>query len=139
MGCRFCSLGESEQPRVIAELNHCVVIFSNPRLVPGHLLVIPKRHVEHLSELSKDEREEIFNTTIEYQERILKNVASGCDIKQHDRPFLPENDLKVDHLHFHLVPREFADELYQTCHRHERKLFAPLIPEEISSYSKLLI
>lgn len=137
MTCRFCNLSENEHQRVIAEHSHCVVIFSNPRLVPGHLLVIPKRHVLHLSELEADERKELFDVAITYQDRLLK-VAAGCDIKQHNRPFLPESDLKVDHVHVHLIPREFEDELYQKCHRHERELFKPLISNEITNYKALL-
>ena len=45
-------------------------MFSNPRLMEGHLLVIPKRHVEKLSELNEEERKELFDTVIEYQEKI---------------------------------------------------------------------
>ena len=98
--------------------------------MPGHLLVVPKRHVLRLSELNDVERKELFDVTISYQEKILKNIASGCDIKQHNRPFLPENDLKVDHLHIHLQPRELNDELYLKSHVHDREIFKPLTDSE---------
>jgi diadenosine tetraphosphate (Ap4A) HIT family hydrolase len=101
--------------------------------MPGHLLVIPKRHVLSLSELIDAERKELLDVTIEYQEKILKHVASGCDIKQHNRPFLPENDLKVDHVHIHLQPREFEDELYLKAHIHDREIFKPLEESERES------
>jgi Diadenosine tetraphosphate (Ap4A) hydrolase and other HIT family hydrolases len=99
--------------------------------MPGHLLVIPKRHVEHLHDLSLEERAELFKVVITLQQRILERFASGCDIRQHNRPFLPENDLKVDHLHVHLQPREMEDELYQKSQRFDRKVFAPLPDGEI--------
>ncbi len=49
---------------------------------------------------------------LEFQDYILENVASGCDIRQHCKPFLPESRLKVNHVHFHVLPREFQDELF---------------------------
>jgi len=98
--------------------------------MPGHTLVIPKRHVEKPSELTHEERKEIFDTTLELQDIILKNLSSGCDISQHCRPFLPESRLKVNHVHFHLKPREFKDEFYQKCMAKEAELFKDLDHEE---------
>ncbi len=128
--CRFCNLENTEKQRVLSVHDYCLVIFSNPRLMPGHLLVIPKRHVLSLSELTDVERGELFNVTIEYQEKILKHLASGCDIKQHNRPFLKENDLKVDHVHIHLQPRDFEDELYLKSGIYDREIFKPLLDAE---------
>jgi len=102
----------------------------------GHVLVIPKRHVEKLSELSKEEREELLNETITIEEKLLTKV-SGVDISQHYRPFIPENPLKVDHLHVHLRPRELNDELYEKVQIYEKTIFAPLTEEEIGEYKTL--
>jgi diadenosine tetraphosphate (Ap4A) HIT family hydrolase len=106
--------------------------------MPGHLLVVPKRHVLHLSDLNDSEQKELFDTAIRYQEKILNNIASGCDLKQHNRPFLPENDLKVDHVHVHLQPREFEDELYTKSQIYDREIFKPLEQEEIEKILPLL-
>jgi diadenosine tetraphosphate (Ap4A) HIT family hydrolase len=94
--------------------------------MPGHLIVIPKRHVLGLSELNEAERKELLDVAIKYQGRILNSIASGCDIKQHNRPFILENDLKVDHVHIHLQPRELNDELYLKSHVHDKDLYKPL-------------
>lgn len=123
MDCPFCDILEKEKKKVISERKNCFVIFSNPRLMKGHLLVIPKRHVEKLSVLSDEEQREIFDTVIEFQERILAKVSSGCDVRQNCRPFQKQDDLKIDHLHFHLQPRELFDELYEKCQVHERDVF----------------
>jgi histidine triad (HIT) family protein len=136
--CRFCGLEHNEKQRVLSIHEYCIVIFSNPRLMPGHLLVIPKRHVLSLSELDDAEQKELFDVTIAYQGKILKNIASGCDIKQHNRPFLPENDLKVDHVHIHLQPRDFEDELYLKAHIHDREIFKPLLEAEREKLQALL-
>ncbi len=138
MGCRFCNLEEKESHRILEVLQYCTVIFSNPRIMPGHLLVVPKRHVLGLYELTSDERKEIFDTTIRYQEKIIEHIASGCDIKQHNRPFIVESDLKVDHVHIHLQPRTLNDELYLKSQIHDRELFKPLSQEEAQRLRLLL-
>lgn len=138
MECAFCEINK-EKTRIIKQGKHCYVCFSNPRLMPGHLLVISKRHVEKMTELNKEEREELINLVIEFQEKILNNVAGGCDIKQNYRPFQVQDALKLDHLHIHLLPREFEDELYEKSQIFEKDIFKPLTQEEINKISKLLI
>lgn len=105
--------------------------------MPGHLLVVPKRHVEKISNLNKNEQEELFKTIIEFQEKILSKVASGCDIRQNYRPFQKQSRLKVHHLHFHLHPRELFDELYEKCQVFEKDVFKDLFSEELDKMLKI--
>ncbi len=128
MSCPFCEINP-QKTFVIEDKEFCRVIFSNPRLKPGHLLVIPKRHVEKPFELNEAERREIFDTVLEYQKKILEKMASGCDIRQNCRPFLPESEIKVDHVHFHLLPREMSDEIHLATSG-QSALFSPLSEEE---------
>ncbi len=134
--CPFCNINK-EKNRIIKAGKYVWVIMSNPRLVEGHLLVVPKRHVEKLSELNNDEKDELVNTTIEFQELILKKYASGCDIRQNCRPFQKESKLKVNHLHIHLQPRELFDELYKVSQIYEKELFKDLGDKEIKKFTKL--
>jgi len=133
MQCPFCDI-QKEKTRIILEKELTYVAFSNPRLMPGHLLVIPKRHSEKLSELTLPERQELFDTLVETQKKILELYASGCDIRQNARPFLPQGRLKVDHVHFHVQPREFKDALYQKSQQFETELFQDLPPEEQAEF-----
>ncbi|PIZ88519.1 MAG: hypothetical protein COX90_04175 [Candidatus Nealsonbacteria bacterium CG_4_10_14_0_2_um_filter_38_17] len=66
MDCPFCNINK-EKTRIIKEGKNVFVVFSNPRLVKGHLLVIPKRHVVKISELNAKEKKELFDTVIEFQ------------------------------------------------------------------------
>ena len=99
MTCPFCEKN-IDKKSIVKKGKTVIVFLSDPRLVKGHLLVVPRRHVEKLSELTKAEQEELFRTVIEYQEKILSLFASGCDIRQNYRPFQKQNGLKVHHLHF---------------------------------------
>lgn len=140
MECPFCSTGlEKTKNEIIANKKFVRVIFSNPRLMPGHLLVIPKSHVERLSELNEAERKELFGTIIEFQEKILNTIASGCDVREHYRPFQKQDALKVNHIHFHLQPRELFDELYEKTQVFEKNIFQSLPSEELEELKKLLI
>ena len=106
MNCPFCDLKEE---RIIEETKNTFTILSNPAIVKGHLLVIPKRHAEKLSELNGDEKIELFNQVIKMQEILLRKF-SGCDIRQNYRPFQAQDSLKVNHLHIHLQHnRDTAD------------------------------
>lgn len=137
MNCPFCII-DKVKTKVLKEGKSYFVALSNPRLVPGHLLVIPKRHLERPSQLTQKERKEIFNAIIELEEKILKKFSSGCDIKTHYRPFIKQGWVKVDHLHFHLHPRNPEDELYQKTQIYEKDLWQDLSEEETEKFSKLL-
>ena len=138
MDCPFCSIIKTKD-RIIKECKYCFVILSNPRLVPGHLLVIPKRHVEKTSQLNKKERDEIFRIIIKFEEKILKKFSSGCDIRSHYRPFMKQSWVKVDHIHFHLQPREFKDELYQKAQKYEMDVWKEISKEEKEKFNKLFV
>lgn len=138
MNCRFCTLKEDEAGRILNETEYTLTVLSNPRLMIGHTLVIPKRHVEKLSELSKEEREAVFQEVMRVEEKLLANGAGGCDITQHYRPFIPENALKVNHLHFHVRPRELDDELYAKSQIFERDIFQHISDEEVVKYKQVL-
>jgi len=136
MDCPFCEI-DKERTRVVKRGKHVLVILSDPRLVDGHLLVMPTRHVERLAELSAEERGELLNTVVKFQEKILSKFAAGCDIRSNYRPFIKQNDLKVNHLHFHLLPRELEDDLYQRCQKFEKEIFKRLTKEELEKFYKL--
>lgn len=136
MVCPFCKINE-KKTKIIKNSNSAFVCLSNPRLMPGHLLVIPKRHIEKISQLNNKEKQEIFDLLAEFQEKILKNIADGCDIRQNFRPFLRQNKVKIDHIHFHLQPRFFKDELYKNRQAGEKPLFKKLSIKEIRKITQL--
>jgi len=132
--CPFC---KQDKSLLIKDGKLVYVQLSDPRLVDGHLLVIPKRHVERLAELTEEERKEIFDMTAEFQDKVLGRFSAGCDVKQNCRPFLSQSRLKVDHLHIHLLPREFEDELYTKSMIFEKEIFRNLTDEERIRFVKL--
>ncbi len=139
MGCVFCEIIDGKKPgEVISETKNTIAILSNPALMKAHCLVIPKRHVEKLSNLSEEERKELINEVIKIQEILLKKF-SGCDIKQNYRPFQKQDELKVDHLHVHLQPRELFDEYYEKSQVYEGNIFRDLSESELKKVKEFIL
>ncbi len=134
--CPFCDVKQKE--RVLKDNEHASVLLSNPRKVPGHFLVIPKRHVEKPWELTKDELNDIFELIFFIEQKIIGKLGDGCDVRQNYRPFMKQGSLTVHHVHFHVIPRSFQDYIYSVVEKYETNLFADLDPTEAAAVSKLL-
>ncbi len=134
--CPFCNLTE-EKDHIIKTTEYSIALLSNPRLMEGHSLVIPKRHAEKLADLAKEELDDLMQLVIATEENILK-TAPGCDIRQNYRPFQAASNLKVHHLHIHLQPRSLNDDLYQRCQKFETEIFEPLSKGEAAEMTKAL-
>lgn len=132
--CPFCA----RKDLVLKENDQALVVLSNPRKVPGHLLVMPKRHVEKPWELTSQELAAVFELIFFIEERIIGKLGEGCDIRQNYRPFIPQSRLKKDHLHFHVLPRSLNDYLYKVSEVYETDLFADLDDTERDAVVKLL-
>ena len=98
------------------------MILSNPLKVENHLLVIPKRHVEMPWELTDVERVDIFSLINAIEPHLVKKYG-GCDVRQNCRPFMEQSRYKVNHVHFHLIPRSRNDALYERVEKYETDIF----------------
>ncbi len=124
--------------RILKENKLASVILSNPRKVPGHFLVIPKRHVEKPWKLTKEEITAIFDLIFLTQKKISEKLAEGCDVRQHYHPFREQGRLKVNHIHYHVIPRDFEDHIYQKVEKYETDLFEGLSDLEHDRIAQLL-
>lgn len=126
--CPFCEI-ETQKTRILWEDELTVTFLSSPRLMPGHTLVVPRRHIEKPWELTAKELQHIFASLWKVEQKIIEaGYGAGCDIRQNYRPFMPQSPIKVDHVHFHAMPRTFQDELYQSSMRFEE--FEELVSPE---------
>ena len=98
--------------------------------------MIPKRHVEKPWELEDKEILSVYELINFVEQRVVKELATGVDLRQHCRPFLREGRTKVNHVHYHIFPRTLNDELHQ--HNTEDDLWEDLSPEEHDRIAKLL-
>ena len=132
--CPFC---EPTQ-RVLRKNGRAFVLLSDPRRMEGHFLVIPKRHVEDPREITREEVGDIFDLVKFVQSRIIGALAEGADVRQHYRPFLSQGRTKVDHIHYHVMPRAFKDRLFTEVEFNDSAMFEDLPQEEHDRIAKLL-
>lgn len=130
MGCRFCDIISNGKREFIQQSANTITILSDPYLLKGHCLVISKKHYESILEIPDEVLIELIKEVKNVEKSLLRKFgAFGCDIKQNYRPFKKESNLKVNHLHFHVIPRELEDELYQKSMIYEKEVFKPLTDE----------
>lgn len=110
-GCVFCNRIRRKSDRkdlIVKRGKTCFVILNKYPYNPGHLMVVPNRHVSSLTALTAEEHSEIFKLLAEAEKVMSKAMrpqgfnmglnlgkAAGAGID--------------DHLHYHVIPRWFAD------------------------------
>jgi len=105
MKCIFCDEKIKEQSFMESE-NFMVICDISPA-VPGHSLIIPKKHVSSIFELDKKEIIEMFNITkkaTKYLLNFYKITDFNLVINQGKNA-----GQKVNHLHLHILPRNKDD------------------------------
>ena len=102
--CLFCQIPKSD---VIRESMLGYVIYDKFPVNPGHVLIIPKRHVASLFDLSQEELINLFDHIKRIKEDLDKsfkpdgyNVGVNCGEAAGQTIF---------HLHIHLIPRYKGD------------------------------
>lgn len=94
----------------------------------GHVLVVPITHVENLYEIGADDLHAVADTTKLLAIALKESYAcDGISTRQHNEPGGSQD---VWHLHVHVFPRYFGDQLYQ---RHEEQHWTT--PEERAPYA----
>jgi diadenosine tetraphosphate (Ap4A) HIT family hydrolase len=132
--CPFCD----PQDRALKSNQYAFALLSNPRKAPGHFLVVPKRHIEKPWDLQPAELQDIFELIFFIEQTIIGKLGDGCDVRQNYRPFMEQSQLKIDHVHFHVIPRYHRDYIYQIAEKYETDLFTELDDEEAAETAKLL-
>jgi ATP adenylyltransferase len=109
--CVFCikkSRGYMKRHLILHESAHAMIIMNKYPYAPGHLMVIPKRHLRDLRELSPDELLDLFEqvrSAITALEKALK--PQGFNIGANLGKVAGAGE--ENHLHFHIVARWNGD------------------------------
>lgn len=106
--CAFCRVVALEAPAHRVLDDDIAVAFLDTRpLFPGHVLVVPRRHAETLTDLTEDELGPFFarvRRTARAVEEALR--AAGTFVAANNRV-----SQSVPHFHVHVVPRNRKDGL----------------------------
>jgi len=114
--CVFCEI-------VAKRIDPELTVFENERVIAqislgqkpgnhGHVLVIPKKHIQNIYELS-EELDAPVMSALRLLSRATKKAfsAEGIHIRQNNEPAAGQD---VFHLHFHVIPRYQGDDFETT-------------------------
>ena len=126
-GCVFCAATESGDGRrlVVHESPLCYVILNLYPYNAGHVLVVPRRHVDSLSALTRDELNDMARLT-QMAEQVLTEAFQPQGINVGMNLGRPAGAGIADHLHVHLVPRWTGDTNFMSVVGQVR-----VLPEEL--------
>jgi len=104
--CIFCAIIQGD-PRISTKIvyrdDKFMVLINTFPFTPGHLMVVPLRHVEKLSELDHDTLAEFFSMgvkTVQLVETAFHPVGMNVGLNLGEAA-----GASVTHLHLHVVPR----------------------------------
>lgn len=106
--CVFCSVIDGTSPAVLVAATSQVVAFLDVRPVfDGHVLVVPRRHLEALEDVPDDLLVPLYATVREVAGAVRAGLgAEGAFVATNNRV-----SQSVPHLHVHVVPRTKGDGL----------------------------
>jgi histidine triad (HIT) family protein len=111
-GCIFCAIVKGESPAVkVYEDDKTLVIMDRKPITNGHLLVIPKKHAEFLTELDDERVAEMFKVA-KKMSLALKKSKLRCKGMNYLLADGAEAGQEVFHAHLHLIPRYRGDGFY---------------------------
>lgn len=103
-GCVFCDIASDRAPaRIVAESPTVVVFVPLAPAAPGHLLVVPRRHVRDAAE-DPTLTASVFAHAVRVLGARQGNILTSVG---------PDATQTVKHLHVHVVPRGHGDGLHE--------------------------
>ena len=137
--CRFCDKANKGANNALRQNDLAMVFLSDPHKVPGHVLVMPKRHIEKPWDLTPEELQACFDLIFLVEQRFMGKLGDGFDIRQSYWPFKGQDKLKAKHLLFHVIPRSEDDYLFQIAEgQNPEDLYADLDEVEGDAVTRLL-
>ena len=104
MGCALCERLEHSELRGSTDT---VAAFDDGfPSTPGHTLVVPKRHVARLTELTEQEHRELWQECLRQQHRLAALAPDGFTVGVNDGEAAGQT---IAHVHLHVIPRHHGD------------------------------
>ncbi len=101
MSCIFCDIADKKAEADIIYEDEKVIAFENIRpLAPVHVLVIPKRHIETVDDITEEDIEFIGHLWNKIKEVAEKKELTGYKVAVNVKE---EGGQEVFHLHYHLL------------------------------------
>jgi diadenosine tetraphosphate (Ap4A) HIT family hydrolase len=112
MSCIFCDIIAGKAEASIVYEDELVVAFMDLYPInPGHVLVVPRVHYEHLSDIPEDTGAALFRATQRIERAIwkLEPRCLGTNLLQSNGK---DAGQEIFHAHMHIIPR-FANDSFR--------------------------
>ncbi len=135
-GCFLCGNeikgNKIEEPLIVARGALVYVILNRYPYNSGHLMIAPYRHIGDISDLTEEERKELFDVTVAAKNTLKRTLNpdgfnAGFNLGVSAGVGVP------DHVHFHMVPRWDGDTNFMPVVANVR-----VMPEALKSTAKLM-
>ena len=106
--CIFCRILRGEVPAsIIIETAQAVAFADINQPTPGHVLVIPRAHIENIYNLDAQTGAEVFNLTMDVAKAVKRALQpDGLDLFQANER---AGQQSVFHFHIHIIARYAGD------------------------------
>jgi histidine triad (HIT) family protein len=103
--CIFCKIIDHQIDAAWVHQTEDVVVFADAcPSAPGHVLVIPKRHVEKVTDLSKEEAMKLYDVVFDVQKAMVDVwQVPGQNLQINSGAIAGQ---EVFHAHIHVIPRK---------------------------------
>jgi histidine triad (HIT) family protein len=107
--CAFCVVVGGAEAHRVHEDERVVAFLDRAPLIKGHVLVVPRAHVETLDDLPRELLEPIFSVV----QRVLRAFQRGLGAEGSYTAVNTRISQSVPHVHVHVVPRRSGDGLFR--------------------------
>ena len=110
MDCPFCAIVQGRAPvSLVAETERAVAFVGYRQVVPGHVLVVPRAHVENIYALEAEDAAAVMTLAARVA-RALRAAFDppGLNLWQSNGD---AGGQEVPHFHLHVQPRRYDDGL----------------------------
>ena len=129
--CIFCKIINGEIPSSkVYENEHVIAFLDISQVTKGHTLIVPKRHVENVFGLTKEESAAIMEASV-YVANKLKEKLNVENVNLLNNSGVLAGQC-VMHFHMHVIPRYGNDDIEIKQVEHEPNF------EELGKLCKLL-
>lgn len=106
--CIFCQIVNRQAPAsLVAETDLALAFMDINQATPGHVLVIPKAHVQDIYALDHATADAVFRLTVDVARAV--KVALGADGLNLLQANEPAGQQEVFHFHMHIIARYTGD------------------------------